>query len=133
MNEEEKEAIECLELVLDSESDIETEDLTNKCINNILNLIKKQQKEIEELSIIKNSIQALETHFVNDDTYYVIAKKNFLEGDFRHLLDDYISKDKIKEKIKDLKQYKEEIKEEKDFEYFTTLRIIKTLKTLLGE
>lgn len=50
MNEEEKEAIECLELVLDSESDIETEDLTNKCISNILNLIKKQQKEIEELN-----------------------------------------------------------------------------------
>lgn len=49
MNEEEKEAIECLELVIDNESDIETEDLTNKCINNILNLIKKQQKEIEEL------------------------------------------------------------------------------------
>ena len=41
--------------------------------------------------------------------------------------------DKIKEKIEELKQYKEEIKEEKDFEYFTTLRIIKTLKSLLGE
>lgn len=50
MNEEEKEAIECLELVIDSESDIETEDLTNKCINNVLNLIKKQQKVIDEMA-----------------------------------------------------------------------------------
>lgn len=56
MNEEEKEAIECLEMVLDNETDIETEDLTNKCINNILNLIKKQWKEIQELKLFKEEV-----------------------------------------------------------------------------
>lgn len=65
-------------------------------------IIEKQQKEIDELSIIKNSIKTLETHFVNDDTYYVITKENFLEGDFSHLLDDYISKDVIEKKIEEL-------------------------------
>ena len=99
MNEEEKEAIECLELVIDSESDIETEDLTNKCINNILNLIKKQSKEIEEL---KDKNKTLET----------LLQGNLFEmyNYYKELANSYqancISKDKIKEKIEELKNRK---------------------------
>lgn len=67
----------------------------------VLKLIKKQQKEIEELSIIKNGIKALQLQNVNSDTYYLIAKNDFLNGSYRNALDDFISKDKIREKIKE--------------------------------
>lgn len=93
----------------------------------------KQKKEIEELSIIKNTIQTLETDFVNDNTYYVIAKENFLEGDFRHLLDDYISKDKIKEKIKEVENREENYTFDKLTSEDIRRTIITNLEELLGE
>lgn len=99
MNEEEKEAIECLELVIDNESDIETEDLTNKCIKNILNLIKKQQKKIEKL---EDRNKTLEIEFeikkyckVNELASDLIFYKNLA----RNYQGNCISKDKIKEII----------------------------------
>lgn len=127
MNEEEKQAIHYLKDFRNNVyNGVGSGSVMAKNLNLIFEIIEKQQKEIEELSIIKNSIQTLETHFVNDDTYYVIAKENFLEGDFRHLLDDYISKDKIKEKIQEL----EDMSISQDI-YFDDVK--KLFEELLGE
>lgn len=57
------------------------------------------EEENEELKIIKNGIKTLETNFANDDTYYVIGKKGFLKGEYKHLLDDYIPVSLVEEKI----------------------------------
>ena len=63
--------------------------------------IVSEQKN-EELEIIKSSIKSLQTNHVNDDTYYLISKKDFLKGDYKKLLDDYVSKDEIRRKLEQL-------------------------------
>lgn len=127
MNEDEKEAIECLELVIDSESDIETEDLTNKCIINILNLIKKQQKKIEKL---EDRNKTLEIEF----EIKKYCKVNELASDlmfYKNLARNYqgncISKDKIKEKIEEITSYAYTSVAERDCQDYA----IQVLKELL--
>lgn len=71
----------------------------NNALGNLLDAFEKTQKENEELQIIKSGIQVLQTHYANDNTY-IIAKRDFINGDYKHLLDDYIPKSKIKDKIK---------------------------------
>lgn len=90
MSEEEKEAIKCLELDM----------LDNKQIEIILNLIEKQQKEIEEIKekygelFIKYEMKKLlfirKDHISNKLKEELYIRKDTLN-------DDYISKDKIKE------------------------------------
>ena len=65
---------------------------------------KELKEENEELKIIKSGIQALETNFANDDTYYVIGKRGFFKGEYRKLLDDYIPKSKVEELLKEIQE-----------------------------
>lgn len=101
--------------------------MENADIKNIINIIEKLQKEIEDLKTITREYDAYE---LGEGNKIMIASKEWFNNGYFE--EHYISKDKIKEKIKDLRQYEKEIKDEKDFEYYATLRIIITLKKLLG-
>ncbi len=69
--------------------------------------IEKLQKENEELKIIKSAIQTLQINSMEDEKYIVISKSSFLDGSYKHLLDDYIPVQKVKDKIEELKEEKE--------------------------
>lgn len=60
------------------------------------------KKENEELKILKSGIQTLQNLGIEDGKYIVMSKTDFLNGSCKHLLDDYISKQEIKDKIKEL-------------------------------
>lgn len=86
--------------------------------------IKERYKELE---VITNGIKVLETNGVNDDTFYVIAKTDFLKGSYKHLLDDYIPKSKVEKIIKELKTEKNK---HTDY-YFNIQEVIRILSRLL--
>lgn len=106
MNEEEKKAIEILKDnigILEGKLTIKyTNYNTVKAYNTILNLIEKLQKENEELKILKSGIQTLQNLGIEDGKYIVMSKTDFLNGSCKHLLDDYIPKQEIKDKIEEL-------------------------------
>ena len=56
----------------------------------------------EELKILKSGIQTLQDLRIEDGKYIVMSKNDFLNGSCKHLLDDYISRQKIKDEIKEL-------------------------------
>lgn len=76
----------------------------NEYIHNELNkqqtTINKYAKENEELKILKSGIQTLQNLGIEDGKYIVMSKTDFLNGSCKHLLDDYISKQEIKDKIR---------------------------------
>ena len=102
MSEEEKEAIETLKTIKKykfitfyySEKAI-------KSINIVLNLISKQQKEIEELKTITREYEAYKVG--KSDRIVIASKEYFINGFFKDFLNGYVSKDKLKAKIKELK------------------------------
>ena len=121
MSEEEKKAIEYLkDLRFEKQAfSISKDDFEEvKQIETILNLIEKQEKEIERL-------KEFEKYY---ETEKVVWSRN-----------DYISKDKIKAKIKELEQYKkEELKNDSPFgihseQWAIADYVIDILKELLGE
>ena len=57
------------------------------------------KKENEELKIIKSAIQTLQINSLEEEKYIVISKSSFLDGSYKHLLDDYIPKQKVKDII----------------------------------
>lgn len=79
---------------------------------NEVKAIENLIKENKELKVITDGIKVLETDNVPDDTYYVITKRDFLNGSYKNLLDDYIPKSKIKEKIEELEKRKDEYTEQ---------------------
>lgn len=87
MSEEEKKAIENLKEVVDLYNDecLITTDYDFKSIEILLNLIEKQQKEIEDLKKPK----------------YII---NFETNEITKLTNEFISKDKIKAKIEECRE-----------------------------
>ena len=96
---EEKNAIEFLNEQLDKE---ENDDFCPVCLHNylviILDLVEKQQKEIEELKKQNYEIvKELKPRVQIDDTEYI--ERNF------------ISKDKIREKIKEYQEKAEDVKQ----------------------
>ena len=118
MSEEEKEAIETIKLlkigiekinafgkflntfVTDNEKVIlDMEDI--KAIDIVLNLIDKQQKEIEELKTITREYEAYKVG--KSDRIVIASKEYFINGFFKDFLNGYVSKDKLKAKIKELK------------------------------
>lgn len=116
MNEEEKEAIEELEEFIKGPCETckyceAAYKLNRKNIIQLLNLTKKLQKENEELKIIKSAIQTLQINSLEEEKYIVISKGSFLDGSYKHLLDDYIPIQKIKDIIAridyDIKKTKE--------------------------
>ena len=74
-------------------------------------LNEKLQKENEGLKILKSGIQTLQNLGIEDGKYIVMSKTDFLNGSCKHLLDDYISKQEIKNIIDridyDIKKTKE--------------------------
>lgn len=76
---------------------------TIKQITLVLNLIEKQQKEIEELKNITKSYDS----FLGDEKIVIADKKFFVNGYFQ---ENFVRKDKIKAKIEELD---EEIKVKK--------------------
>lgn len=97
MNEEEKQAIAYLKFYI--ERDVMYEDTHYMQIRILLNLIEKQQKEIERL----------EKKLKRYQKYLRDAEKKcdkLLEFEYTERERDYISKDKIKEKIEELKNRK---------------------------
>ena len=82
-----------------------------KYVDVILSEYKRVLKENEELKIIKSAIQTLQINSLEEEKYIVISKSSFLDGSYKHLLDDYIPKQKVKDIIDkidyDIKKTKE--------------------------
>ena len=102
MSDEEQIALETLKEVASDDFDTLGDDISPKMAQNILNVIDKQQKEIEEKRIIifagaekvkqlEKEIEALE---IIHNTYKEMIEEN-----------NYISKDKIREILKDLDEF----------------------------
>lgn len=70
-----------------------------QAIEHILLDYKRVLKENEELKIIKSAIQTLQINSLEEEKYIVISKDSFLGGSYKHLLDDYIPKQKVKDII----------------------------------
>jgi hypothetical protein len=75
-----------------------------QAIKTILDLYQKEKEKNEELSTIKEGIRVLQNSGLMDEQYIVIANWNLKNTSYKHLLDDYISKDKIRAKIKELEE-----------------------------
>lgn len=103
MSEEEKRAIETLEEVASDDFDTLGDDISPKMAQNILNVINKQQKEIAEKTTIimagAEKVKQLEKEIKEmreELQMYVDVQNNDIHN--------YISKDKIREKIKELEE-----------------------------
>ena len=83
-----KDGLECIETVLD-------------LVEKQKDLIKKQQKEIEDLKEITQNYNAIGGETFGDDRIIVCSMKYFYDGYFKK---NYITKDKIREKIKKAKE-----------------------------
>ncbi len=83
----------------------------NQAIEHILSAYQEVLKENEELKIIKSAIQTLQINSLEEEKYIVISKGSFLDGSYKHLLDDYIPKQRVKDIIDridyDIKKTKE--------------------------
>ena len=111
MNKEEKRAIEKFRKL--GIKKFREEKLTNEDLLSyfefviILNLIEKLQKENEELKIVKSAIQTLQINSMEDEKYIVISKSSFFDGSYKHLLDEFIPVQKVKDKIEEILKNKE--------------------------
>ena len=124
MNEEEKQAYNYLEKYIEWET-LGERNLEGE-IKTILNLIKKQQEKIEDLKAITRTYEAYK---LGEGNKIMIASKEwFNDGYFE---ENFISKDKIKEKIEKIKE-DEEFYRERDrmYEFDGKINI---LEELLGE
>ena len=146
MSEEEKKAIENLKEVVDLYNDecLITTDYDFKSIEIILNLIEKQQKEIEELKN-KNNLMNAKIHNLLDDNMELLRKDgntdklNYkyiecpkVEAEWykseRYINENYISKDKIKAKIEELEQDEDFYREQdRIYEYEGKLNLLQSL------
>lgn len=114
MSEEEKETIEdCKELVQELKQHKDKDFIgrlyyKNKPVEDILsvllNLIEKQQKEIKDLKekneILTNITYLYNSYEVNNENKIIVADKEYFDSGL--FVKRYISKDKVKEKIKDI-------------------------------
>lgn len=108
MNEEEK-ALETLKEVASDDFDTLGDDISPKMAQNILNVIDKQQKRIEKLTTTlfhyEDTLEHYEYKVFNGD---VIDLEKVKELDKIGILGkEYISKDKIREVLKDLEEVDE--------------------------
>lgn len=114
MTDEEKKALETLKEVASDEFDTLGDDISPKMAENILNVIDKQQKEIEEKTTIllagaekvkqlEKEIEELKSKY--KDLFFQnfeLWEKNIFP--MKAIREDYISKDKIREKLKELEE-----------------------------
>lgn len=104
LSDEEKKAIERAKFLINIDTYLEKEMLIN-----LLNLIEKQSKEIEELKNITKSYDS----FLGDEKIVIADKKFFVNGYFQ---ENFVRKDKIKAKIEEFKIVRDTILEnEKEF------------------
>ena len=115
MTDEEKKAIEIvqgLKVYYDNECLLDEEELEeNKTVNNaidmVLNLVEKQQNEIKDLKekneILTNITYLYNSYEVNNENKIIVADKEYFDSGL--FVKRYISKDKIKEKIKEIENY----------------------------
>ena len=82
--------------------------------------LRELKKENEELKILKSGIQTLQNLGIEDGKYIVMSKNDFLNGSCKHLLDDYISKQEVKDKIEELD---ERIKNPEKISYWASYTI----------
>ena len=141
LSDEEKKAIKYfynLRATIDESNMLFDEDINVKCGNEtikqitlVLNLIEKQQKEIEELKNITKSYDS----FLGHEKIVIADKKFFCNGYFQ---ENFVRKDKIKAKIEeyeqDVKDFEEywskdprKFKKEKSVDYYK----LEALKELL--
>ena len=106
--------------------------IIKKEIEHYKEYIEKLQKENEELKIIKSAIQTLQINSMEDEKYIVISKGSFLDGSYKHLLDDYIPIQKVKDKIEELKSNPLKIKQNDKY-YFKTNAYNKIIISVLQE
>ena len=97
----------------------------NRCEQHILSDYKRVLKENEELKVVKSAIQTLQINSIEDEKYIVISKSSFLDGSYKHLLDDYIPIKKVKDKIEELKKNLHTV------EHYETVGAIHVLQELL--
>ena len=79
-------------------------------IRNLLTAYEKEKEKNEELSTIKETIKVLNDNKVQDDLYYVVARKDFLKNNYKEQL-DYIGKDKLKEMLNGYKKALKDVEE----------------------
>ena len=82
-------------MLFDEDINVKCGNETIKQITLVLNLIEKQQKEIEELKNITKSYDS----FLGDEKIVIADKKFFVNGYFQ---ENFVRKDKIKAKIEEL-------------------------------
>lgn len=107
MNEEEKQVIEELKEEINKPLEVPEDKFDTFILYNIenakilLNIVNKQQKEIEELKKVIKMVEVYKAYGIPEDVEMVIMRKD----DFlRNTNNEFISKDKIREKIKELEQ-----------------------------
>lgn len=111
MTEEEKRKYEAFQYWIQTNTEKGVTTIPDTLCLFVVNLINKLQKENEELKIIKSAIQTLQINSLEEEKYIVISKGSFLDGSYKHLLDDYIPKQRVKDIIDridyDIKKTKE--------------------------
>ena len=87
-----------------------------KAIRSMLEELDRLQKENEELSCVKKAIKVYKTNVGTENCQFVLmSESEFLNSfNYKCLLDDYISKDKIKELIIKKKQQIQENNKQMD-------------------
>ena len=122
--EEVKKAIEAMKNKLDND---ENSWFYYDEIETIFDLLKKQQKEIEQLKKITNSYDSFIGNMSNKDTTIIIADKEYFDNGY--FIEKYISKEAIRKKIKEIEENGYwDFLEERDCE-----KTINILKELLGD
>lgn len=83
-------------------------------------------EEDNRFEIIKSVIQTLQINSIEDEKYIVILKNNFLDGSYKHLLDDYIPVQKVKAKIEELNDVSnaEELEDTMDRRNYTITELV---------
>ena len=102
LSDEEKQAIEYLKARLYGNEGCKFIDVAQSDLRIFLNLIEKQSKEIEELKKKTSLLKSYKANLPENVEFICLCKNDFE----RNISDDYISKDKIKAKIEELKAYK---------------------------
>lgn len=136
MNEKEKKAIHDLKILrlgiglINCIPGIEKDEVDIKAIDCVLNLIDKQQKEIEkrlkEIDSLYKMISIKDERIEN--LIELVNKYNDMQY-IRKIEEKYISKDKMKEKLEEITSYAYTSAEERDCQDYA----IQVLKELLGE
>ena len=130
MSEEEKQAIETIHTIVEFGGDNLLCREHRERLQTVLNLIDKQQKKIKDFKKQINMKKVMVKNMPKDVELILMYKNDF----DRNFGSNYISKDKIKQKIKELERLnkEQEIPVLKEYK-FIRKEMIKYFKELIGE